>query len=328
VSAPLAVVTGASGFVGSHVVDELLRHGARVRCLVRKTSPRRWLDGKPVELFEADLSSVPRLIEAVRGATWIVHAAGITRARTAAEYNAANVKGTETVLRAALEAGPDLARFLYVGSQAAAGPSTDGRPVTEDQRPEPVSAYGLSKLRAEQLVLLLRGRLPVAVIRPPTVYGPRDDAVYKYFVAAKRHLRPELNRGARFSVVYVEDLARAVRLALTDERAVGEVFFVAGPDETDYREMGDLVARALGAWTVPVSPPRWLLYAGALAGEFLGALSRRPPLLSREKLKEITAGDWICSSGKIRDRIGWESQVPLAEGVERTARWYREARWL
>jgi len=328
VSAPLAVVTGASGFVGSHVVDELLRQGARVRCLIRKSSSRRWLEGKPVELAEVDLTSVPRLTEAVRGATWIVHAAGITRARSAAEYNAANVKGTESMLRAALEAGPDLARFLYVGSQAAAGPSTDGRPVTEEQRPEPVSAYGVSKLRAEQLVMLLRGRLPVVTIRPPTVYGPRDDAVHRYFVAAKRHLRPELNRGARFSIVYVEDLARAVRLALTDERAVGEVFFVAGPDETDYREMGDLVARAVGAWTVPVSPPRWLLYAGALAGELVGALSRRPALLSREKLKEITAGDWICSSARIRERLGWESQIPLADGVERTARWYREARWL
>lgn len=327
-SAPLAVITGASGFVGSHVVDELLRHGARVRCLVRKTSSRRWLDGKPVELFEADLSSLSRLTDAVRGATWIVHAAGLTRARSAADFNAANVGGTEAMLRAALEAGPGLTRFLYVGSQAAAGPSTDGRPVTEDQRPEPVSAYGLSKLRAEQLALLMRGRLPITVVRPPTVYGPRDDAVQRYFLAVKRHLRPELQRGARFSIVYAEDLARAIRLSLTDDRALGEVFFVAGQDETDYREMGDLVARAMGTWTVPVRPPRWLLYAGALAGELLGMLSRRPPLLSREKLREITSGEWICSSARIRSRLGWEPEVPLAEGVERTARWYREARWL
>lgn len=325
-SAPLAVVTGASGFVGSHIVDELLRAGARVRCLVRKKSSRRWLDGKPVELFEADLTNIPRLTEAVRGATWIVHAAGLTRARSAAEYNAANVKGTESVLRAALEAGPDLARFLYVGSQAAAGPSTDGRLVTEEQRPEPVSPYGLSKLRAEQLVMLLRGRLPVVTIRPPSVYGPRDDAVYRYFLAAKRHLRPE--RDARFSVVYVEDLVRAVRLVLTDDHAVGEVFFVAAPEETDYREMGALVAKAVGTWTVKVRPPFWVLYAGALAGEFFGSFSRRPPVLSREMLKVLTAGDWICSSARIRERLGWEPQVSLAEGVERTARWYREARWL
>jgi nucleoside-diphosphate-sugar epimerase len=328
VTTPLAVVTGASGFVGSHIVDELLRHGARVRCVVRKTSPRRWLTGKPVELFEADLSSVPRLTEAVRGATWIVHAAGLTRARSAAEFNAANVGGTESMLRASLEAGPDLQRFLYVGSQAAAGPSTDGRPVDEGQRPEPVSAYGVSKLRAEHLALLMRGRLPVSVIRPPTVYGPRDDAVYRIFLAAKRHLRPELRPGARFSVVYVEDLVRAAHLALTDERALGEVFFVACPEVTDYAEMGGLVARAVGGFTVPVRPPRWLLYAGALLGEFWGGLSGRPPLLSREKLQEITAGDWIVSSARIRDRLGWEPQVTLAEGVARTARWYREARWL
>ncbi|HEY7726911.1 MAG TPA: NAD-dependent epimerase/dehydratase family protein, partial [Candidatus Eisenbacteria bacterium] len=255
-SVPLAVVSGASGFVGSHIVDELIRQGARVRCLVRSTSSRRWLDGKPVELATADLGDIPRLTETVRGATWIVHAAGLTRARSAAEFNAANVGGTEAMLRAALEAGPGLTRFLYVSSQAAAGPSGDGRPVTEEQRPEPISAYGLSKLRAERLALLMRGRLPVVVLRPPTVYGPRDGAVRRYFVAAKRHLRPELRRGARFSVVYAEDLARAVRVVLTDDRALGEVFFVAGPDETDYTEMGTLVARAVGTWTVPVRPPR------------------------------------------------------------------------
>jgi nucleoside-diphosphate-sugar epimerase len=328
VTAPLAVVTGASGFVGSHVVDELLRHGARVRCLVRRTSSRRWLEGKPVELFEADLSSLPRLSEAVRGARWIVHAAGLTRARSAAEYNAANVGGTEMMLRAALEAGPDFKRFLYVGSQAAAGPSSDGRPVTEEERPEPVSSYGLSKLRAEQLVLLMRGRLPVTVFRPPAVYGPRDDAILRYFLAVKRHLRPELKRGARFSVVFAEDLARAARLALTDDRAAGGGFFVSEPDETDYGEMGDLVARAMGTWTVAVHPPGWLLHAGALVAELVGAVSRRPPVLSREKLREITSGEWICSSTRIRSVLGWEPQVSLPDGVERTARWYREARWL
>lgn len=327
-SAPLAVVTGASGFVGSHIVDELLRTGARVRCLVRKSSSRRWLEDKPVELFETGLDSLPRLTEALRGATWIVHVAGLVRARSTAELNAANVGGTEHVLRAALEAGTDLARFLYVGSQAAAGPSTDGRPVTEDQRPEPVSAYGVSKLRAEHLTLLLKGRLPVTVIRPPGVYGPRDDDILKYFRAVKGHMRPELRRGARFSLVYVEDLARAVRMMLTDDRALGEVFFVGGPDETDYAEMGTLIARALGTWTVPVRPPIWVLHVAALAEEMGGALIRRAPVLSREKLKEITSGDWICSSARIRTRLGWEPEVSLEEGVERTVRWYREARWL
>ncbi len=325
---PLAVVTGASGFVGSHVVDELLRHGVRVRCLVRTTSPRRWLEGKPVETWTGDVRSPEGLAEGLRDATWIVHAAGLTRAWSAAEFDEANVAGTERVLRAALAGAPGLARFLLVSSQAAAGPSRDGRPVTEEQPPAPVSPYGLSKLRAEELALLLRDRLPVAILRPPVVYGPRDAEVLRAFRATKLHLRPEFVPGGRFSIVHAEDLARAAWLLLTDDRARGGIFFAAAPDVTDYEEVGACLARAMGTWTVPVRPPRWLLAAAALAGEAAAALTRRPAFLTRAKLSEMTVGDWICSSARIRGVLGWEPRVPLGEGIASTARWYREAGWL
>ena len=327
-SAPLAVVTGASGFVGSHVVDELIRNGARVRCILRSSSPTRWLDGKPVEIARVPLSDAGHLAEAVRGARWIVHAAGLTHARSAREFQDVNVGGTEQMLRAAVAAGPELERFLLVSSQAAAGPSGDGKPVTEGERAEPVSTYGTTKLRAERLALLLRDRVPVTVVRPPAVYGPRDEAFLKYFAAVKRHLLPMLKPGGRFSVVHAEDLARAVWLALTHPAAKGKVYFVAEPDQTDYAEFGRLVVEAMGVRALSFSPPIWLLHAGAIAGEFWGMILRRPPLLSREKIKEITAGDWICSSAKIRAELGWEPQVTLADGLRRTAAWYREAGWV
>lgn len=325
---PLAVVTGASGFVGSHVVDDLLRRGVRVRCLLRERSSRRWLEGKPVEIRVAPLDKPSRLAPALEGADWIVHAAGLTAAASAAEFHEANVKGTEVLLRAAVEGCPRLRRFLFVSSQAAAGPSPDGRPVVEDQLPQPVSAYGESKLRAEKLTLLLRDRLPVTAVRPPGVYGPRDTSFLRAFVAAKRHVMPVLRKGGRFSLLHVRDLASAVWLLLNDERALGEVFFAAAPDLTGYEEFGSLVSEAMGTWAVRFTPPSFLLLAGALAGEALGALTGRVPFLSREKFREITAGDWICSSAKLRARLGWEPQVPLREGVFTTRDWYREARWL
>ncbi len=325
---PLAVVTGASGFVGSHIVDELLRRGARVRCMVRLTSPRRWLLGKPVELWTGDVRRPEGLAAAVAGATWVVHAAGLTKARSAAEFDEANVAGTGRVLRAVLEGAPELSRFVLISSQAAAGPSRDGRPVTEEHRPAPLSPYGVSKLRAEELTMLLRERLPVVSIRPPTVYGPRDDAVLRAFRAAKLHLRPELRRGGRFSMVHAEDLARAVWLALTDNRAAGGVFFVAGPDITDYAEVGGCVARAMGTWTVPVRPPLWTLHTAAFLGQAVAAITRRPAFLTRDKLREIASGDWICSSARIRSLLAWEPEIPLEEGMLRTARWYREAGWV
>jgi nucleoside-diphosphate-sugar epimerase len=324
----LAVVTGASGFVGSHVVDELLRSGARVRCLLRPTSSTRWLDGKPVEIARLDLSDARRMADSVRDAQWIVHAAGLTRARSPAEFHAANVGGTERMLRAAMDARGPLERFLLIGSQAAAGPSLDGRAVTETEMPQPVSPYGVSKLRSEELTLLLRDRLPVTVIRPPAVYGPRDDALLRVFVAVKRHVRPVLRAGGRFSLVHAEDLARAAVLALGHPGAKGQVYFVAEPESCGYEELGACVERAMETWAVAVRLPKLLLEGLALASEMWGALLNRAPFLTRAKFREITMGDWICSSAKIRAQLGWDPRITLEEGIRATAAWYREARWV
>jgi len=325
-AAPLAVVTGASGFVGSHIVDELLLRGARVRAVVRGSSSRRWLEKKPVEVADAALDDPQALARAVEGADWIVHAAGLIRARNAAEFHEANVVGTERLLRAA--DGGTLRRFLFISSQAAAGPSLTGLPVTEDQRPHPVSAYGESKLRAEQLVVMAADRLPVSVIRPPAVYGPRDTAILKAFVAAKWHLEPVLRKRGRFSIVHVSDLVTAVHAALTQEAAVGQVFFACEPDVTDYDELGRSVREALGTWTVRVAIPQWALAGIAAVTESWARAAGKAPLLSREKLAEIAAGDWICSSRKIRERLGWTPRVGLDEGIRATADWYREVGWL
>ena len=327
-AAPLALVTGASGFVGSHIVDELLGRGARVRCLLRATSSRRWLNMKPVEFVEGDVGARETLDAAVQGVDWIVHAAGLTHARNAAEYQRANALGTENLLEAALKARPAPGRFLYISSQAAAGPSHDDGPVTEDLPPHPVSTYGVSKLAGETAVMRLADRLPVVTVRPPTVYGPRETSLLKYFRAVKFHLRPELGGPREFSVVHAEDHARAVFECLTQEAAVGQIFFVAGPDLTSFQEMGDLIQRAMGTWAVRVPVPSPVLQAGALVGEMLGAITGRSPFFSREKLREITAGPWTVSSRKIQRTLGWAPAVPLEQGILTTAGWYREAGWV
>jgi nucleoside-diphosphate-sugar epimerase len=176
--------------------------------------------------------------------------------------------------------------------------------------------------------MLLKERLPVVAIRPPAVYGPRDVALLKVFLAAKWHITPILRGRGRFSLIYAEDLARAIHLALSHPKAVGQIYFAAEPDVTDYPEMGACVKKSMGTWTVTVRPPGFLLHAGALVGETWAAFRNRPAFLTREKLREIGAGDWICSSAKIRRELGWAPEVALADGVARTAAWYREAGWV
>ena len=273
----LAVVTGASGFVGSHIVDDLLEHGTRVRCLIRPSSPTQWLDGKPVEIVRVGFDRVEPLTEALRGATWVVHAAGQIRARSAREFHEANVSVTERMLRAATSQD-GIQRFVLVSSQAAAGPAdSSGRPVTEGERPDPVSPYGVSKLRAEELTLLLQDKIPVVVIRPPAVYGPRDTSIFTLFRAVKRHVLPVLRNRGRFTLIYVKDLAGAVRLALTHPRAPGQVYFVGEPDVTDYDELGETVREAVGTWVVRVRPPGVLLHGAALVAETVAFFAGRPP---------------------------------------------------
>ena len=327
--APLALVTGASGFVGSHIVDELLRRGARVRCLLRGTSSRRWLEGKDVEYVDGDVCHREKLDAAVHGVDWIVHAAGLTHAPSASEYHRVNVLGTEQILAEALAARPAPRRFVYISSQAAAGPSRNGVPVTEDQSPLPVSTYGATKLEGEKLVMRAADRLPVTAIRPPVVYGPRETALLKYFKAVKCHVRPYLGGGPRrFSLVYAEDCARAVWAALTRDAAAGQIYFVAGPESTTYDEVGSAIARAMGTWAVRVPVPTLLLQMGALAGEVAGVLTRRDPFFSREKFREITEGDWIISARKIKEQLGWSPATSLEDGARVTAGWYREAGWV
>ena len=325
----LAVITGASGFVGSHIVDELLRNDTRVRCILRPKSSTRWLDGKPVEILRVEEMDLDRLSGAVQDATWVVHAAGITQAKSPKEFHEINVGGTERMLRAAMASNGKLERFLYISSQAAGGPAAEGRPVLESDRPDPASTYGISKLRGEELTMLLKNRMPVVSIRPPAVYGPRDKAFFRLYRLLRCHVMPIPRAGERFTLVYAEDLARAAYLALTHPRAPGEVYFVGEPESTDSVEMEECIRQSLGSpWALTLQPPGFVLQAGALVAELVGFATGQPPFLSREKLREITAGDWLCSSAKIRSQLGWAPQVGLEEGIARTTAWYRDAGWI
>jgi len=174
------LVTGGSGFIGSHLVEILLAQGHAVRCLLRDPGRPRWLAGLPVEIQRGDCTDPASLISAVQGVEQVFHLAGVTRARRRRDYFLHNLRGTGNLLRACATADNPPRRFVFLSSQAAAGPSRDGRPLTEDDAPAPLTAYGLSKLAAEKAVLGYAHRLPTVVLRPSTVYGPRDRDFLEY----------------------------------------------------------------------------------------------------------------------------------------------------
>jgi nucleoside-diphosphate-sugar epimerase len=322
------LLTGASGFLGGHVAEALSARGDHVRALVRKTSNTKLLAGlKNVERFEGSVEQVERVREAVDGVDAIVHCAGIVKARSDDEFFTVNVGGTSNLVEAAR--GLKLKRFVHVSSLEAAGPSEDGEPVPVEQE-NPVTAYGRSKLAAEKVVLSARGTMPVTVLRPGAIYGPRDGEILDAFKSIQRGLLPLIAGGkARGVWIYATDAASACVRAIDADVPSGRVYFV--DDGCGALAMSQMLAdaeTALGKRAlVRANLPRPLFMAVARGVEIFGRVSGRAVMLTREKA-DMLLQDWVCSSEATRKELGWEPKVAWGEGVGMAVKWYRENGWL
>jgi nucleoside-diphosphate-sugar epimerase len=323
------LVTGASGFLGGHVAEALSARGDKVRAMVRRTSKRDHLEKLAgVELFEGSVEQVERVREAVDGVDAIVHCAGIVKARSADEFFAVNVGGTSNLVEAARKNGKGLKRFVQVSSLEACGPSADGEPVPLDQE-SPVTAYGRSKLAAEKVVLSARGEMPVVILRPAAIYGPRDVEILDAFKSVKRGLFPVINGGKSKTIfVYATDCAEACVRAIDVDVPSGRVYFVDdGCGAIDMRQMFSDFERALGKKALRAALPMPVLMTVARGVEAFGRITNRPVMLTREKASMLVQ-DWVCSSEETRKELGWEPKVPWSEGVPRAVEWYRQNGWL
>jgi nucleoside-diphosphate-sugar epimerase len=323
------LITGASGFLGGHVAEALAARGDRVRAMVRKTSKRDHLEKLAgVELFEGSVEQVERVREAVDGVDAIVHCAGIVKARSADEFFAVNVGGTSNLVEAARKRGKGLRRFVHVSSLEACGPSADGGPVPLDQE-SPVTAYGRSKLAAEKVVLSAREAMPVVILRPAAIYGPRDVEILDAFKSVKRGLFPVINGGRSKTIfVYATDCAAACVRAIDADVPSGRTYFVDdGCGAIDMRQMFADFERALGKKAVRATLPMPVLMTVARGVEAFGRITNRPVMLTREKANMLVQ-DWVCSSEATRKELGWEPKVSWSEGVPRAVEWYRQNGWL
>jgi 2-alkyl-3-oxoalkanoate reductase len=323
------LVTGASGFLGGHVAEALSARGDHVRALVRKTSNRKHLEKLAnVELFEGSVEQVDRVVDAVEGMDAIVHCAGIVKARSTDEFFAVNVGGTSNLVEAARQRGKALKRFVHVSSLEACGPSADGEPVDLDQE-NPVTRYGRSKLAAEKVVLSARGEIPVVILRPAAIYGPRDVEILDAFKSIQRGLFPVIAGGRSKTIwIYATDCASACVHAIDADVPSGRVYFVDdGCGAIDMRQMFSDFERALGKKALRAPLPLPLLMTVARGVEAFGRITNRPVMLTREKASMLVQ-DWVCSSEATRRDLGWMPQVPWSVGVPKAVAWYRENGWL
>ncbi len=224
---PLALITGATGFIGSHLAESLLKQGFRVRALVRPTSDLRWIKGLDIEFVSGSLQDNSFLEQAVSGVDYIFHLAGAVKAKDPKDFYLHNTRATMNLARAAMTAAPGLKRFLFASSQAAAGPAEClEKPVCERDECRPLSDYGRSKLQAERELMEISGRLPVTIVRPPSVYGPRDTEVLAYFKWVNRGLALLPGFGTRHAhLIYVKDLVDGMMLAAASKSSLGKTYF-------------------------------------------------------------------------------------------------------
>jgi nucleoside-diphosphate-sugar epimerase len=321
-------VTGATGFVGAHLVKALLARGDRVTAMVRRPALAAQLGwGESVRLVRGDLADEAALREGSAGADVVYHVAGQIAARNAAEFMACNRDGTANVLEAARDGGAR--RVLFVSSLAVAGPTTPGHPIDEARPPAPVTDYGRSKLAAEVLVRAMP--LDWTIVRPPVVYGEWDRGTLKIFQLARRGFAPVFGDGLQeLSVIHAEDLAQSLIAAATSAAAVGRVYFAAHPAVTTSRDLVLAVGRALGVERPPriLPVPPFVARAVLWATGTLAQLAGRTTLLTADKSKEFLAPAWTCRSDALTRDTGWRAQVALDDGLRRAANWYREAGWI
>lgn len=319
------LVTGATGFIGSHLVEALLKRGYEVACLIRRTSNLRWIEGLGVRFIYGDCTDKDTLRGITKGFDYIYHLAGITKAIRRERYFRENSLGTENIVNITAEENPDIKKFIYLCSLSAFGPSHDGRLPVEDDPPHPVSDYGRSKLLGEEAVLNQKNRINVVILRPPAVYGPRDRDIYFFFKLIKKGIIP-LWGGERFlSLLFVEDLISCIISA--GEKGEG-IYFVSDGEVYSLESITEMIAGALGVRTVKLRIPESLLVIVALISEGYYRITSCPPLLNMDKIREAKEKYWICSNSKARREIGFEPGVSLSEGIKRTAAWYKDNGWL
>jgi nucleoside-diphosphate-sugar epimerase len=323
------LITGVNGFVGSHLADLFAGAGYWVTGLIRKTSNRRFIEHLNIDLRICDLSDRQGLRDAVSGQNYIVHPAGLIQAKSLEEFMQANRDGTRHVLESALECCPGLKRFIYISSQAAAGPSDSMTARTEDMPPRPVSDYGRSKLAGEEECRKLGSRLPITILRPPAVYGPRDRGTFPFFKLVKSGWFWKLGREESFaSLVYIRDLSEAVLMALESENSKGRTYFVANQKTPSIWELQDLIAEIMRVEVKPLYTPIWLANLAVPLSGLGSALIGKTPGLSKDKLRELTHRFWICDSSRAERSFGWKARTPLEDGLAETIEWYTENRWL
>ena len=324
-----ALVTGGSGFIGSHLVEALAREGWDVQVVAKHSMYSDEVERVGARLLRADIRDTASIAPALRDADLVFHLAGVTRARCNAAYYSGNHLATRDFLRVCAAHCGALQRFVYVSSLTAVGPRLGDDEVTEYTPYHPVSHYGRSKMLAETEVRRYAEHFPVTIVRPSGVYGPRDREFFRFFSMIQHGIEPLVGSGEQeLNIVHVDDLVRGILAAAVHPQAAGETFMLGDAVNYSTARICGAFAEAEACDPFVVKLPAPLVYIAAALSETVGKLLRRDVMFNIQKARETLQDAWTCSIQKARMLLDYEPRVSLAEGAAGTYMWYKMHGWL
>ena len=339
---PKILITGASGFIGSFIVEEAIKRGFDVWAAMRKSSSRQFLSDERIHFIELNLASEADLKQQLAGHSfdYVVHAAGVTKCLDKQDFFRINTEGTQHLVRALQELGIPLKRFVYISSLSIMGAIREEQPyqeIRESDEARPNTAYGKSKLKAEQWLNAFNQELtandqqplPYVILRPTGVYGPRERDYFMMAKSIKQHM--DLAVGFQrqdITFVYVTDVVQAVFLAL-EKGKTGRCYFLSDGAVYQSSTFSDLIRKELGnPWWIRITAPLWLLRIITFFGEHIGHLTGKVTALNNDKYNIMRQRNWRCDIDPARQELGYQPQVTLEEGVRRSIKWYKDNGWL
>jgi dihydroflavonol-4-reductase len=329
-----ALVTGASGFIGSTLVERLLSNGVKVRALLQDLRDAENLNGLSCERVKGDLNDLESLKKAVKGVDYVFHLAGTLFSTHSEGYFKGNVTGTQNLAEAISLTDQKIKRMIFVSSLAAGGPAPESSQKNEDEPSVPVSNYGRSKLQAELTLSKYFSKIPVTIIRPPMVYGPKDRGLLVVFKPLSKFLMPLLrgrsaDRKKYFSAIYSEDLCNGLILAAkNDALPSGELFYLSDDRVYSFETILQSIANGLGIKPIRIVIPESLLSMYIRGLSYVSFFTGKTFSLNEDKMNELRPDYWTCSNSKAKNQLGFVPAVELEQGMKKTVHWYKEKGWI
>jgi dihydroflavonol-4-reductase len=323
------LVTGANGFIGSHLVDQLLACGCNVHGLVRKSSDLRWLDTSRIHLHRVDLARDDFEIPDLEGVDYVFHCAGLTIAKSSSAFFRVNAKACSNLYEQCIKRAGRIKSIVHLSSLAATGPSPGGDLVDEGTPCRPLTYYGKSKLAGEEIALRFSDSLPVTVLRPPVVYGPREENFFTFIKLVQKGWGLQIGKASKeLSLIYVADLVQAILIASHPSRQAGARFFVTDGKVHRWEQVANECARILNVRMKSLKIPEGILFPVALFFEAWASFSSKPALFDRQRMIDIKQSSWSASPKKFFEELDFEPQYDLSLGLAQTIQWCQKQKWL